>query len=471
VGLRFEKRDYDGEAPVVVEVHSGSLAELAGIRAGDRIEAINGRSQINALHTAKALREAEGEIKILISRRADIAAESADMAVPLGKPRAPQSYQPHDEEMLRFTKRDGESVGLRFSSEQSSSSSGILVEDVREGSLADHAGIRAGDLIRSINGQRDLYDSANAARMLRAATGAIEIGRLARADAARSARAHGAGGMSLTTGASAGAKPAEPPAAVPPPAPSAPAAAAPAAPEDGFFTGLVRALSFTRSLAAAPKSAQPAPALQSLSAEPAAAQQPAQQPAAAGAAAGAPRARRPSWTDQLAANLADFNLFDLGAKERREREAKEARAREEARAATRLQSAARGRAARNEYRRSREAAIDLQAGARGQQSRHEARRLRNAASRAQAGWRGRNARVEARKRRAAKAAPSGGLVRRMSFGRPAAGGSARNSASGGGGGGVAKPGLAPTASSNGSTPRESVVGGLVRRLSFNRKKQ
>lgn len=515
LGIRFEKRDVDGRPPRVEEVFPGSLAARAGIRPGDRIEAINGLTQVNALKTAKALRETNGKLDIILSPRTQAAGEAmrsgaAARPVALGRASAGNAGHSTSQERLLLRKNEGDKIGLRFA-EQIQGDSMLVVDQVLPGSLAERAGLRKGDTIETINGAAS-RDPVLAAQALRNATGDIELGLTPRAHgsaqaiAARrieeekaamlAAAAAGRAGAGRA-GAAAGAAPSQgerarragsgcAPGYVPmgSSAPSQEASAydarpapqpavsvvRPAEPES-FFGGLVRRLSFSAPTGPGAKpDADMAAALAQVASEQAAASK-------ARAAAPERRERRPSMLEAL---------FDFG-KERRAEERRQ-------RLATLVQAAARGFLARLEYARARHAVLAVQAGARGKAARKEARYVRNAASRCQAGWRGRQAREEAKKRRAKlhngrghKHAGGGGAHHAYAKGgRPAA------SAGGGGHGADAKPkggGLVrrlswrrdhadtraaagadaatPRAGADAETPRGN---GLVRRLSFGRRR-
>ncbi|KAJ1634990.1 hypothetical protein T492DRAFT_1141932 [Pavlovales sp. CCMP2436] len=497
LGIRFEKRDFDGEPPLVEEVFPGSLAAKAGIRPGDRIASVNGLSQVNALRTAQSLREADGTLEILLSPRsqshsAAMQAGAAANARPviLGKPMASGLA-----EHIRLRKSEGEPIGLRFAEqEHAGPGSKLLVEKVFPGSIAARAGLCAGDQVLAINGTATC-NAAAAARLLRAANGEIDLklaprARRGAAEVAR-ARIEAEKAALYPTRDQAGAKSVAPQPAAQPPAPPPAAAEQPAeAVAENFVSGLMRRLSFSapasRAAAHAKGDAGMADAVAQIEREQAATNPAAQpEPPKASKSFALGRERRPSYLE---------SLFDFSGAQRKQDEE------DRQKAAVRLQAATRRRAARNEYARVQRATVTMQAGARGRVARKEAKRVNDAASRCQAGWRGREARLQAsklRKRRGHKPAPYraaatskapaskapaikaggiGGLVRRMSWRADDASAGASTARGGRPDANSAAMAAAIAQVNNGATPRGGAdavtpragVGGLVRRLSFSR---
>lgn len=180
LGMQFKKDLVDGKYLVLENVAPDSLAAKHGLKKGDMIERINGAQHASPFDAVKALREAQGEIDLVMSPRNRAAGEEMQRASsfkrrggaqpsrpPLGHgaPRAASTLQLH--------KSEGDKLGIRFG-EQLVDGKFLLVEEVAPGSLAASKGLVAGDLIEAVNGLKDL-DPLKAAEKLRSTRGEIEL--------------------------------------------------------------------------------------------------------------------------------------------------------------------------------------------------------------------------------------------------------------------------------------------------------
>ncbi|KAJ1619636.1 hypothetical protein T492DRAFT_1084191 [Pavlovales sp. CCMP2436] len=171
LGMRFAKDLVDGRFLLLEAVAPGSLADQHGMQVGDLVDSINGTKYTDTLSAVKALREAKGGLDIMLSPRNSAAGEAMGRAGsfkrPVKQPREPQG------ELLVMHKREGDKLGMRFAKDLVDGRF-LLLEEVAPGSLAAKNGMKAGDLIDSINGTK-YTDSVSAVKALRETQGGLEI--------------------------------------------------------------------------------------------------------------------------------------------------------------------------------------------------------------------------------------------------------------------------------------------------------
>ena len=145
-----------GRAPesgaVVGAVQSGTPAAAAGLRAGDRVTAINGREVLNFSDLRGRIADTKPGSQVILS--VDRGGKKVDLKATIGK-------LPSEEELQRSARRmNGESGKLfpdgqpRLGAQVEAKDGRLTVRSVMPGSLADELGLREGDVLQTINGQK-----------------------------------------------------------------------------------------------------------------------------------------------------------------------------------------------------------------------------------------------------------------------------------------------------------------------------
>jgi serine protease Do len=142
------------EGVVVTEVAQGSPAEKAGLKAGDIIFEMNGRKMLSSsmLRNDVAMVKPGTKVNLLIYRDGKEMVISVTIAEKVVSKEKPQEEAEQPKEQLglhlqNLTRDLARQLGYALGE-------GVLVTQVDSGSVADEEGIRAGDLIISINGQK-----------------------------------------------------------------------------------------------------------------------------------------------------------------------------------------------------------------------------------------------------------------------------------------------------------------------------
>lgn len=137
---------------VVGAVQSGTPAAAAGLRAGDRVTAINGREVLNFSDLRGRVADTKPGSQVVLS--VDRGGKKVDLKATIGK-------LPSEEELQRSARRmNGEPGKLfpdgqpRLGAQVEAKDGSLTVRSVMPGSLADELGLREGDVLQTINGQK-----------------------------------------------------------------------------------------------------------------------------------------------------------------------------------------------------------------------------------------------------------------------------------------------------------------------------
>ncbi|MBZ5709811.1 trypsin-like peptidase domain-containing protein [Nannocystis pusilla] len=144
-----------GRAPepgaVVGAVQEGTPAAQAGLRAGDRVVAVNGREVVNFSDLRGRIADTQPGSKVILS--VDRGGKKLDLDATIGK-------LPSEEELMRSARRMSGDRGKLFPDGQprlgaqvEAKDGRLTVRGVAPGSLADELGLREGDVLKTINGQ------------------------------------------------------------------------------------------------------------------------------------------------------------------------------------------------------------------------------------------------------------------------------------------------------------------------------
>lgn len=134
---------------LVTEVESGSAAEKAGVKAGDCITAINGVAINDTKDLRQELRKAEsGNVSLTVVRDK----QTLTLNATIEKRQAPKQG------VFFFPSRGRLGVSVDSLSSQLAQSmgvpnGGVLITEVKTGSAAEKAGLKAGDCITAVNNQ------------------------------------------------------------------------------------------------------------------------------------------------------------------------------------------------------------------------------------------------------------------------------------------------------------------------------
>ncbi len=161
LGLEFT------DGAIVASPQKGSPADDAGVRSGDIITAVNGKKIKGPRELARTIGDYNPDttVKLEIWRNG----ESQDIDVKLGKLDTADSAIPTPNSKPKNLSQFGLEV------EGLGDGSGVLVREVEPGSGADERGIKAGDVIVSINGE----SISTPADLERVVNEVIELGRKA----------------------------------------------------------------------------------------------------------------------------------------------------------------------------------------------------------------------------------------------------------------------------------------------------
>lgn len=141
-------------AVVITAVFPGGPADLAGLKVGDIILSMNGSATVDfqSLRYRIAM-QVVGEVAELKALRRGVA-HSVDvrLVAPPGEPARNDQWAPN---LSPFSGAKAASLSPALAEELGldSADTGVLVLDVRNGSAAAQAGLRAGDIVRSFNGE------------------------------------------------------------------------------------------------------------------------------------------------------------------------------------------------------------------------------------------------------------------------------------------------------------------------------
>lgn len=140
----------EGKGALVADVTKGSPADVAGIEQGDVIIEFNGKEieEMNALPRLVAETPVGKKVKVVVIRNG----ARKELTVKVGE-------LTEEREEMQLAERETDKLGLVVSNITSEIAerlnvkvgSGVVVTEVEEGSPADEAGIRRGDIIKEVN--------------------------------------------------------------------------------------------------------------------------------------------------------------------------------------------------------------------------------------------------------------------------------------------------------------------------------
>ncbi|MFK5977785.1 MAG: Do family serine endopeptidase [Rhizobiaceae bacterium] len=130
---------------IVTDPQPDSPAEKAGIRSGDIITAVDGKSVKGPKQLAKMIGSFTPDSKVNLSIWRD--GEAMEVAVTLGKLAGPKTFAAASTADLNSL------VTLGLELEAAPDGAGVIVAEVKPGSNAARKGIKAGDVIASVNGE------------------------------------------------------------------------------------------------------------------------------------------------------------------------------------------------------------------------------------------------------------------------------------------------------------------------------
>jgi S1-C subfamily serine protease len=145
MGILFEAAD---EGVLVIDILAGSPAEAAGIEVGDVVTAINGEAVTQDTVRSILASFAVGDTVTLDVRRGE---ESLSLDVVLGEEPLTPQFRGRGDRTPRFEMFEVERPRLGIGIDDSET--GVIVNEVAEGSPAEAAGVLVGDIVTAINGE------------------------------------------------------------------------------------------------------------------------------------------------------------------------------------------------------------------------------------------------------------------------------------------------------------------------------
>jgi len=143
---------------VVAKVIKDSPADKAGIQTYDIITSVDGKKIKNRLELLQqiATKEVGTEAQIELYRPTDRKAKNMTIKVTLGERPTEEKLEEKPAEIKEQEKEKGyEVLGIKFKDKDTNDTSpGLTVDDVKEGSLADKAGLQSGDILLELNREK-----------------------------------------------------------------------------------------------------------------------------------------------------------------------------------------------------------------------------------------------------------------------------------------------------------------------------
>ena len=151
----FDLKDTQGI--IVTKVIENSPADKAGIKAYDIVTKVDGEQLKNSLEMLQKIApKAVGkEVLVTLLRQEGKKLEEKEIKVPLGERPAKEELEPAEKKTPAREPMAYEELGIRFKDKgPESKKEGLEIEEIKQGSPADKARLRTGDMVMELNREK-----------------------------------------------------------------------------------------------------------------------------------------------------------------------------------------------------------------------------------------------------------------------------------------------------------------------------
>jgi len=151
----FDLKDIQGI--IVTKVAENSPADKAGIKTYDIVTKIDGEQIKNRVEILQKIapKPVGKEVVVTLLRQEDKKLKEKEIKVPLGERPSKEELEPSEKKAPSKEPTSFEELGIKFKDKDSASAKeGLEVEDIKQGSPADKAGLRAGDMVIELNREK-----------------------------------------------------------------------------------------------------------------------------------------------------------------------------------------------------------------------------------------------------------------------------------------------------------------------------